>query len=64
MWEWTTEESTNGRVAEDNNPYAVFRSGSFDWTGSYCPLASRDACHSGVTGFYVMTGFRVVLYIK
>ncbi len=54
MWEWTTEQSTDNRVAR--------RGGSFVSSGSDFP-ASRSDGYSGVDGAYIDFGFRVVLYI-
>ena len=56
MWEWTTEESTDGR--------AVIRGGSFRNSGNERPIVMSNG-DNAKTGYYAYNiGFRAVLYIK
>ena len=60
MWEWTTE---TGKPDGGNTVRAVLRGGSFNGDGSNNPVSHRNG-DVATSGFYVLIGFRVVLYIQ
>ncbi len=59
VWEWTTAHNI-----KDSTMYVILRGGSFKYAGNECPVVHAEGDDTLKSAYSMITGFRVVLYMK